>query len=193
MRNRSKLTAAIIGLALGLAVSTAAAQQVTLNIAPEAEGLIPREHLLGEWSAVVVVDTFPQPVRLRIKRVEPGETAGKMTYASPRRCVIDLEYGGPHEGRHIFYMVRFTDCFKYKKTDFVALSRVPEPEPEPVAPEPEPEAVELQQFKLGQTDKKKAAPPEPVEESTPAAPPDQILYAISLGGSQQESAILSRQ
>ena len=48
MRNRSKLTAALTGLALGLAVSTAAAQPVTLNLAPEAEGLIPREQLLGE-------------------------------------------------------------------------------------------------------------------------------------------------
>ena len=120
-----------IGLGLGLLAalwpvpSARAQQDIQLDLSYEAEKLVPPEALLGEWRAVISRNGKPQPVTLTIKDVTPGNTAGKMVFASPRRCYIDLEYGGPDQGRHIFYIIRFTNCFEYGRSDFVALSQVP--------------------------------------------------------------------
>ena len=78
-----------------------AQQAARLELGHGAENLVPPEALLGEWHAVIKRNGKPQPVSLSIKNVTPGETSGKMTFASPKRCVIDLEYGGPDQGRHI--------------------------------------------------------------------------------------------
>jgi hypothetical protein len=90
---------------------------VRIELGNLAENLVPPESLLGAWRGVINRDGKPQPVALSIKDVTPGRTAGKMTFASPRRCFIDLEYGGPDQGRHIFYMIRFTNCFDYGRDD----------------------------------------------------------------------------
>ena len=84
--------------------------------------LIPPKLLIGDWANIVQVDNRPQPVRLQIRAMEPGKTAGKLIYSSPRRCVIDLQYGGAVKGRHIFYFVPFTNCFRYGEDDYFAIT-----------------------------------------------------------------------
>ena len=84
--------------------------------------LIPPALLIGDWTNIVQVDNRPQPVRLQIRTMEPGKTAGKLIYSSPRRCVIDLQYGGAVQGRHIFYFVPFTNCFRYGEEDYFAIT-----------------------------------------------------------------------
>ncbi len=191
-----------LGLVLCLAAVALPAAAVTLDLSVEDENLIPPAALIGEWVAVVEERTYPQPVSLRIERVVPGKTAGKVTYSSPRRCVVDVEYGGTHEDQHIFYIIPFTNCFEYEKTDFIAISRVPE-EPE-LPPEPEaqkaPEAKELQQFTLRSAEPEMTAPaPENDGESGEESPPEQperidrILHTVTLGGTVRESAVMTRQ
>lgn len=193
-----------LGLALCLAAVSLPAAAVILDLSVEDENLVPPAALIGEWVAVVEENNYPQPVILRIDRIAPGKSAGKVTYSSPRRCVVDLEYGGTHEDQHIFYIIPFTNCFEYEKTDFIAISRVPE-EPE-LPPESEeqraPEPKELQQFKLRGTEEEKTAPPpekdgesESGEESPPGQPEriDRILHAVTLGGTVRESAVMTRQ
>lgn len=196
------------GVAWAGAVWTAAplrAQQAArLDLGYVAENLVPPEALLGEWHAVISRDGSPQPVTLAIKDVTPGKTAGKMTFASPKRCVIDLEYGGPDQGRHIFYMIRFTSCFDYGRTDFIALSQVPG---EDIAPLFEDGAAEesrraraaeiLSKFTLGQSEPTAAKDADPIDEVPAAAGPPKglgrIVYAINLAGKVHDSAILKRQ
>ena len=161
-------------LALWAAPAAAAAAQLQLGLA--AENLVDPADLVGEWFAMVEEKTYPQPVHLRIAKVQPGKTAGKMTFSSPRKCVIDLEYGGPHEGRHIFYIVRFTNCFDYVNSDFVAISRAPEAAGETARAEPAEDDIAAQ-----------------AEEDGEAAPLDRIAYEITLGGKQREAAIMVRQ
>ncbi len=173
-----------------------------LDLAFAGENLVPPEDLVGEWAAVVEVEAKPQPVTLRIDEVTPGKTAGKLSYSSPRRCFIDLEYGGPHEGRHIFYMIRFTNCFEYQSSDFVALSRDPGEETEREAAavvaakarKKKKQQDLLAKFDLGQADH---AGTEPNGESPAGAKPrkkaERIVYAVSLGGEERESAIMVRQ
>ncbi len=84
--------------------------------------LIPPSLLIGDWTNIVHVDNRPQPVRLQIRAMEPGKTAGKLIYSSPRRCVIDLQYGGAVQGRHIYYFVPFTNCFRYGEEDYFAIT-----------------------------------------------------------------------
>ncbi len=163
---------------------------------------MPPEDLVGEWAAVVEIQAKPQPVTLRIDQVTPGKTAGKLTYSSPRRCFIDLEYGGPYEGRHIFYMIRFTNCFEYQSSDFVALSRDPDAETEQEAAaaaaakarKKKKQQDLLAKFDLGQADHAGA---EPNGESPAGAKPrkkaERIVYTVSLGGEERESAIMVRQ
>lgn len=118
-----------LGLSLVAAVWTlpdARAQEaIQLDLGYGAEDMVPPEALLGDWLVVISRNGKPQPVSLTINEVTPGKTAGKMTFGSPRRCYIDLEYGGPDRGQHIFYMIRFTNCFDYGPSDFIALSQVP--------------------------------------------------------------------
>lgn len=102
-------------------VALSAGRSATVDLGLQAPNLIAPNQLIGEWLTIVRVSGRPQPVRLTIQRVEPGRTAGKLIYSSPRRCNVDLEYGGPDGDRHIFYMIPFTNCFEYKKSDYVAV------------------------------------------------------------------------
>ena len=193
--------AALAGLVL-LALLPTPGRAIEIDISFAGENLVPPEDLVGEWAAVVEIQDKPQPVTLRIDRVTPGKTAGKLSYSSPRRCFIDLEYGGPHEGRHIFYMIRFTNCFEYRSSDFVALSRDPEAETDrEIAAAAAIEARKkkkqqdlLAKYDLGQADHANA---EANDESPASAPPhkkaERIVYAVSLGGKERESAIMVRQ
>ncbi len=172
-----------------------------LDLAFAGENLVPPEDLVGEWAAVVEVAAKPQSVTLRIDQVTPGKTAGKLSYSSPRRCFIDLEYGGPHEGRHIFYMIRFTNCFEYQSSDFVALSRDPGAETDREAAaaavakarKKKKQQDLLAKFDLGQAEHAGA---EPNGESPAGAEPrkkaERIVYTLSLGGEERESAIMVR-
>ncbi len=173
-----------------------------LDLGFAGENLVPPEDLVGEWAAVVEIQAKPQPVTLRINVVTPGKTAGRLTYSSPRRCFIDLEYGGPHEGRHIFYMIRFTNCFEYQNSDFVALSQDPGEETDREAAaaaavkarKKKKQQDLLAKFDLGQADRAGA---EPDGESPAGAETrkkaERILYTVSLGGAEHESAIMVRQ
>ncbi len=175
---------------------------VKLDLGFAGENLVPPEDLIGEWATVVEVQAKPQPVTLRINVVAPGKTAGRLTYSSPRRCFIDLESGGPHEGRHLFYMIRFTNCFEYQSSDFVALSRDPDEETDreaaaAVAAQARKKKKQqdlLAKFDLGQADHAGA---EPNGESPAGAKPrkkaERIVYTVSLGGEEHESAIMVRQ
>ncbi len=183
------------------ATSARAQQSVRIDLGFAAANLVPPEALLGEWHAAIHRNGQPQPVSLSIRRVTPGKTAGKMTFASPKRCFIDLEYGGPDQGRHIFYMIRFTNCFDYGRDDFIALSQVPGEDlttlfADGTEAKPSKASEILKKFNLGQ--------PEPVpthgtgptgEGPVAAAPPKglgRIVYAINLGGEVTASAILKR-
>ncbi len=179
-----------------------AQQAVRLDLGYGAEHLVPPEALLGEWHAVISRDGHPQPVTLSIKQVTPGKTAGKMIFASPKRCFIDLEYGGPDQGRHIFYMIRFTNCFDYGRSDFIALAQVPG---EDIAAELSDGAEEtsskgaeiLKKFGLSHPEPEGTQEVTGATETDPvAAPPKglgRIVYAINLAGEVQDSAILKRQ
>jgi hypothetical protein len=181
-----------------------AQQAARLDLGYAAENLVPPEALLGEWHAVIRRDGKPQPVTLSIKDVTPGKTAGKMTFASPKRCVIDLEYGGPDQGRHIFYMIRFTNCFDYGRTDFIALAQVPGEDIAALLADGTEEesrraraAEILSKFKLGQSEPEGAKDTGPIDKDPAAAEPPKglgrIVYAISLAGQVHDSAILKRQ
>ena len=173
-----------------------------LDLSFAGENLVPPEDLVGEWAAVVEIQTKPQPVTLRINVVTPGKTAGRLTYSSPRRCFIDLEYGGPHEGRHIFYMIRFTNCFEYQNSDFVALSRDPDAETDreaaaTAAAEARKKKKQqdlLAKFSFGEAER---GGTELDDEDHAGAPPhkkaERIVYTVSLGGEEHESAIMVRQ
>ncbi len=180
-----------------------AQQSARLDLGYVAENLVPPEALLGEWRAIIKRNGQPQPVALSIKDVTPGKTAGKMTFASPKRCVIDLEYGGPDQGRHIFYMIRFTNCFDYGRTDFVALAQVPGEDISALFEDGAEEELRraraaeiLSRFTLGQSQPEAAPGSGPVDKGRAAAPPPglgRIVYAINLAGEVQDSAILKRQ
>lgn len=121
-RSSLALSAAVILLGLLGASQAAYAQAARLDLGKTPENLIPSRMLVGEWLTIVRTDERPQPLRLQIHTVEPGKTAGKLIYSSPKRCTIDLEYGGPDGDEHIFYMVPFTNCFRYGKADYVAFT-----------------------------------------------------------------------
>ena len=129
---RAACLAAVAAMAAIVALGPVAPPQALgAEAAPQrfsgpARALLPPRLMIGEWRAILVVDGRPQPVRLEIHRIEPGRTAGKLIYSRPRDCIVDLQYGGPDGRRHIFYMVPFTNCFRYEKTDFVAISRAEE-------------------------------------------------------------------
>lgn len=164
------------------AIPAQAQQTVRLELGYEAENLVPPEALLGEWQAVLKRNGKPQPVFLSIKAVSPGKTAGKMTFTSPRRCFIDLEYGGPDRGRHIFYMIRFTNCFDYEPHDFISLSHVPGED-----------IAELIAADSEKPSRKAAEPGDADPAVVPLTGLERIVYAISLDGDIQDSAILKRQ
>ena len=86
-----------------------------------AQTLVKPEKLIGNWLTVIHTGDRPQPVRLQIHAVELGKTAGKLIYLAPKRCIVDLQYGGPDRDRHFFYLVPFTNCFEYGDDDYVAI------------------------------------------------------------------------
>lgn len=182
-----------VGLGLLAAVwampSAWAQQAIQLDLGFQAEDMVPPEALLGDWLVVISRNGKPQPVALTINDVTPGKTSGKMTFGSPRRCYIDLEYGGPDQGRHIFYMIRFTNCFDYDPSDFVALSQVPGEDiaaPVEDVTENKPANAEiLAKFNLGVSEAQAAEPvAEPVAETggaeTEAAEPSHTDPAAEL-------------
>ncbi len=193
---------AALAVLILLALLPTPGRAIEIDLSFAGENLVPPEDLVGEWAAVVEIQDNPQPVTLRIDAVIPGKTSGKLSYSSPRRCFIDLEYGGPHEGRHIFYMIRFTNCFEYQSSDFVALSRDPDAETDreiaaaaaAKARKKKKQQDLLATFDLGQADRAGA---EPNGESPAGARPhkkaERIVYALSLGGEERESAIMVRQ
>ncbi len=188
--------------AVWTAAPARAQQAARLDLGYAAENLVPSEALLGEWFAVLKRNGRPQPVSLSIKDVTPGKTAGKMTFASPKRCVIDLEYGGPDQGRHIFYMIRFTNCFDYGRNDFIALAQVPGEDIAGLRRDGAEEEARraraaeiLSKHTLGQSEPEDAKAAEPTDEDPAAVPPKglgRIVYAINLAGQVQDSAVLER-
>ena len=125
-----------------------------------------------------------------------------MSFASPRHCFIDLEYGGPDQGRHIFYLIRFTNCFDYGRTDFIALAQVPGEDIAALDADDTGEksrrtAEILSKFDLGQSEPGVVPGTGPIEEDPAAAPPPKglgrIVYAINLSGKVRDTAILKRQ
>ncbi len=184
------------------AAQARAQQSVRLDLGFAAENLVPPEALLGEWQAVIRRNGRPQPVTLSIKQVTPGKTAGKMTFASPKRCFIDLEYGGPDRGRHIFCMIRFTNCFDYGRNDFIALAQVPGEDIAALLADGAEEEVRraraaeiLSKFTLGQSEPDAVPGAGPIDNDPAAAPPKglgRIVYAINLAGQVHDSAILNR-
>jgi hypothetical protein len=178
-----------------------AQQSVRIDLGYAAANLVPPEALLGEWHAVIHRNGRPQPVTLSIRRVTPGKTAGKMIFASPKRCFIDLEHGGSDQGRHIFYMIRFTNCFDYGRNDFVALAQVPGEDPavlraDDAEQEPSRTAEILRSFGLVTAEPGAAKDAEPIDAGPAAAAPPKglvrIVYAINLAGEIRDSAILKR-
>ncbi len=193
---------AALAVLILLILLPAPGRAVELDLSFAGENLVPPEDLVGEWATVVEIQDNPQPVTLRIDRVTPGKTAGKLSYSSPRRCFIDLEYGGPHEGRHIFYMIRFTNCFEYRSSDFVALSRDPDAQTDreiaaAAAAKAQKEKEQqdlLAKFALGQAGHAGAeANGEGPADAIPHKKAERIVYALSLGGKERESAIMVRQ
>lgn len=181
-----------------------AQQAARLELGHVAENLVPPEALLGEWRAVLKRNGKPQPVSLSIKNVTPGKTSGKMTFASPKRCVIDLEYGGPDQGRHIFYMIRFTNCFDYDRSDFIALAQVPGEDIAELLSDGSEEksrraraAEILGKFNFDKLWPRAETGAEPIDEEPAAAEPPKglgrIVYAINLAGQVLDSAVLKRQ
>jgi hypothetical protein len=96
-------------------------------------------------------------------------------------------------------MIRFTNCFEYQSSDFVALSRDPGAETDREAAaaaaakarKKKKQQDLLAKFDLGQADA------EPDGESPAGAEPrkkaERIVYTVSLGGEERESAIMVRQ
>ncbi len=186
--------AAVALLVLGLAMLAGAARAgsaVPGSGPPRA--LIPPIMLIGDWLTVIRTDGRPQPVRLSIHRIEPGKTAGKLIYASPKRCFVDLEYAGPDGDRHVFYIVPFTNCFRYESSDYVEI----------MSAQALPGAFnDLSQaspsYRLMPKDQKAASGASdvrPQRGDLPAGRPmvDRMQYTIRLGDRIAETGLLARQ
>ena len=182
--------AGVVALSLIAPLQKARSQGVPPHFTGPARALMPPRLMIGEWQAVLVVKGRPQPVRLEIHAMEPGQTAGKLSYSRPRDCTVDLQYGGPDGMRHIFYMVPFTNCFRYGKDDFVAISRA-EDLPAVFSDLSEEMPVyralpRRQRADAGATDAAEGETREPLPMIK------QITYQISLGDREIETGILAR-
>ena len=181
--------AAVVALSLIAPLQPARSEDAPPHFSGPARAMLPPRLMIGEWQAILVVKGRPQPVRLEIHAVEPGQTAGKLTYSRPRDCTVDLQYGGPDGARHIFYMVPFTNCFRYGKDDYVALSRAEDlPSVFSDLSEDMPVYRSLprrQRADAGTSDAAEgAAEPLPIVK--------QISYEISLGDREIETGLLAR-
>ena len=192
---RAALGVAIVALALLGPLQRAPAERARLDIGQAPPTLIPPHLLVGEWLTIVRTEGKPQPVRLRIHTIEPGKTAGKLIYSSPRRCVVDLEYGGPDGDLHIFYIVPFTNCFRYTKTDFVALGSI-----EPLAGAFRGLSAEAEGYRDMPRDQRAGtgAPASDADSPGERVPTSRLKlermeYVINLGGRPVEDGLLTRQ
>ncbi|MFQ5772899.1 MAG: hypothetical protein ACE5GS_00125 [Kiloniellaceae bacterium] len=194
-RTRSRLAgllgAAVVTVSLFLPAQRPAAEAVKLDLGLKAHSPFDAELLVGEWLTVIEENGYPQPVRLKIHQIQLGKTAGKMTFSSPRRCSLDLEYGGPHEGRHIFYIIPFTNCFEYEKTDFIAISQADDLAAVGRASEERADAFSF--MRRAKKPEGQGPGSDPVNGTGSAPELDRIHYAISLGGAERESGTLFRQ
>lgn len=187
----SRIRVVILALAVCLTVDRAAADEVKIDLAQDRHSPFDPALLVGEWTTILQDGDYPQPVTLTINRVAPGKSAGKMTYSNPRRCFIDLQYGGPHEGRHIFYIIRFTNCFEYEKTDFVAITG--SPSPEAIRAQARKQRIgRFESLEDGDADEVAEAETPPDEAQAPEERLAHIRYSVVLNGEERETAILNR-
>lgn len=187
---RVAAAAAIVALGLAAPAEGVRAQDATAQHGGPA-GPLPPRLLIGDWRAVVRLDNLPQPVHLQIHSVEPGETAGKLIYASPRRCFVDLQYGGADYGSHIFYMVPFTNCFPYKESDYVEITSV-----EALPRVFNDLSEDMPAYRHMPKDQGANAGASDAGEESGAggwASVEQIEYRLSLGGREVEHGVLARQ
>ncbi len=189
---RSILSAAVVLLGLLGAVAPAYAQAARLDIGAVSRNLIPPRMLIGDWLTIIRIDDRPQPVRLRIHTIEPGQTAGKLIYASPKRCTVDLEYGGPNGDEHIFYIVPFTNCFRYGKADYIALVAA-----EPVSGASSDLTRQAENYRKMSRNQEASAGTSDASSGRKApleAPKIEIMqYVVNLGGERVELGLLTRQ
>jgi hypothetical protein len=99
-------------------------------------------------------------------------------------------------------MIRFTNCFEYQNSDFVALSRDPDAETDREAAataaakarKKKQQQDLLAKFSFGEAERGGG---EPDDEDHAGARPhkkaERIFYTVSLGGEEHESAIMVRQ
>ncbi len=186
------LSAAVILLGLLGAGQAAHAQGTRIDLGRTPENLIPSRMLVGDWLTIIRTDERPQPLRLQIHTVEPGKTAGKLIYSSPKRCTIDLEYGGPDGDEHIFYMVPFTNCFRYGKADYVAFTAA-----EPASSTSSDLTRQAGDYRLMAKDQKASAGAEDADPPNKKAPKEAqvraMQYVINIGGRRIELGLLTRQ
>jgi len=197
MRRRAAgltLSAAVVLLGLLGAAGPVNAQAARLDIGAPPANMIPPQMLVGEWLTVIRIDDRPQPVRLRIHTVEPGKTAGKLVYSSPRRCIVDLEYGGPDRDEHIFYIVPFTNCFRYGKADYIAFRAA-----EPLSGASSDLTRQAKDYRLMSREQKasvddSASDADPTKSKAGKMPKIQSMrYTVSVGGRNIELGLLTRQ
>ncbi len=189
------LAAVTLGLGLVGPAGRAAADQVRVDLGAAPRDLIAPNALIGNWLTVVRYKDRPQPVRLELHTVEPGKTAGRLIYSSPKRCFVDLEYGGPDRDRHIFYIVPFTNCFRYRKTDYISITGI-----EPETPVFSDLSAQGQGYRQVPKDQRASADTaasdaDPLDSPAPIGGDlaQQMEYVITLGDQSLESGILTRQ
>ncbi len=68
-----------------------------------AYALDPNEHVVGNYTGIVLIDGLPQPVLLSVEKLKLGQHGGQVNYTRPRNCRALLEYGGRVGDQHIFY------------------------------------------------------------------------------------------
>lgn len=188
--------AVLAGAGLFGPLQAARAQGARVDLGQEAVNLLPPRMLMGDWLTIVRTSGRPQPARLQIHTMEPGKTAGKLIYSSPRRCIIDLEYGGSDGDKHIFYIVPFTNCFGYKTTDYIAITAVGSLAA--ISSDLTQRAKDYQRMNKEQkasagTSASDADPEQKMPAGAEAPNVKSMRYRISLGGRFIEDGLLDRQ
>ena len=195
MQNRAvslALSTAVVLLGLFGTAEAAKAQAAQLDIGPAALNLIPERMLIGNWLSILRIDGRPQPVRLQIHTVEPGKTAGKLIYSSPKRCTVDLEYGGPDGDEHIFYIVPFTNCFRYGQADYIALTAAQSLSG--ASSDLTRQAKDYRLMSKDQIANAGTSDADPRETKAAKRPKVEAMqYAINIGGRRMEFGLLTRQ
>ncbi len=187
------LSTAVVLLGLLGPVVPAYPQAARLDIGAAPRNMIPPQLLIGDWLTIIRIDDRPQPVRLQIHTVEPGKTAGKLIYSSPKRCFVDLEYGGPDGDEHIFYIVPFTNCFRYGKADYIAFTAA-----EPIPGASSDLTRQAKDYRLMSKDQKASAgtsdsDADPQKGGAKAPKVESMRYTITLNRRRVEIGLLTRQ